>query len=83
MTANVAARGYENTRVVPPKESTHLIIGARLTDSSYNTSTVATDKAVVTLAVGATASRSFSFSLNIQTPTGFYTVIVTVMSWGP
>jgi hypothetical protein len=47
------------------------------TDSSYNTSTVATDKAIVTLAVGATASRSFSFSLKNQTPTGFYTVIVT------
>jgi hypothetical protein len=47
------------------------------TDSTYNTSTVATDKAVVTLAAGATASRSFSFAVKNQTPTGFYTVIVT------
>src|SRR5205823_6198727 len=46
------------------------------TDSSFNTSTVATDRAVVTLAVGATASRSFSFAVKNQTPTGFYTVIV-------
>ena len=47
------------------------------TDSSFNTSTVAADRAVVTLAVGATASRSFSFAVKNQTPTGFYTVIVT------
>ena len=46
------------------------------TDSSYNTSTVATDKAMVSLAPGATASRSFSFAVKNQTPTGFYTVVV-------
>ena len=47
------------------------------TDSSYHTSTVATDKAVVTLAPGASASRQFSFAVKNQTPTGFYTVVVT------
>jgi hypothetical protein len=46
------------------------------TDSNYNTSTVTSDKAVVTLAAGATASRSFSFAVKNQTPAGFYTVIV-------
>lgn len=47
------------------------------TDASYNTSTVATDKTIVNLAPGATASRSFSFAVKNQTPTGYYTVIVT------
>ncbi len=47
------------------------------TDSTGITSTVATSKAVVTLAAGATASRSFSFAVKNQTSTGFYTVVVT------
>ncbi len=47
------------------------------TDSNFNTVTVTSAKAVVNLAVGATASRSFSFAVKNQTPTGFYTVIVT------
>jgi hypothetical protein len=47
------------------------------TDSNFNTSTVASDKAIVNLAAGATASRSFSFAVKNQTPTGFYTVVVT------
>lgn len=47
------------------------------TDSNFNTSTVTSAKAVVNLALGATASRSFSFAVKNQTPTGFYTVVVT------
>ncbi len=47
------------------------------TDSNYNTSTVATDRAIVNLALGATATRSFSFAVKNQTPAGYYTVIVT------
>jgi len=47
------------------------------TDSNYNTSTVATAKAVVNLAAGRTASRLFSFAVKNQTAKGFYSVIVT------
>jgi len=47
------------------------------TDSNYNTSTVTTDKAVLNLPAGRTASRLFSFAIKNQTPTGFYSVIVT------
>jgi flagellin-like hook-associated protein FlgL len=47
------------------------------TDSNYNTSTVTSDKAIVNLTVGATATRSFSFAIKNQTPTGYYTVVVT------
>jgi hypothetical protein len=47
------------------------------TDSNYNTSTVTSDKALINLALGATVSRSFSFAVKNQTPTGIYTVVVT------
>jgi len=49
------------------------------TDSNFNTSTMTSDKTVVNLAAGATASRSFSFAIKNQTPNGFYTVIVTAI----
>ena len=48
-----------------------------LSDASGGTSTVATDKAVVTIAPGATAIRSFSFAVKNNTAKGVYTVVVT------
>jgi HYR domain-containing protein len=47
------------------------------TDSSGNTSVVASDKAEVTIAPGQTATRSFSFAVKNSTPTGTYQVAVT------
>ena len=47
------------------------------TDSNFNQSTVASNKAIVNLAAGTSATRLFTFSIKNQTPTGFYTVIVT------
>jgi hypothetical protein len=68
-TASVADLGTVSTRVTATYALT-------FTDSTGITSTVASDKAVVTLAAGSTASRSFSFVVKNQTPKGVYTVVV-------
>ena len=47
------------------------------TDASGTTTVVATDKAVVTVAAGQTASRQFAFAVKNGTPPGSYSVVVT------
>jgi hypothetical protein len=46
-------------------------------DTSGNQSVVATNKAVVTIGPGQTASRSFSYAVKNSTPAGNYLVVVT------
>ena len=47
------------------------------TDPNFNTTTVSTTKAVVNLTPGGSTTRVFLFGVKNQTPTGFYTVVVT------
>ena len=47
------------------------------TDASGNTTVVATNKAVVTVAPGQTVSRPFSFAVKNGTPPGSYSVVVS------
>jgi hypothetical protein len=68
-TASVTDLGTVSTRAT-------VTYAITFTDSTGITSTVASDKAVVTLAAGSTASRSFSFVVKNQTSKGVYTVVV-------
>jgi hypothetical protein len=46
-------------------------------NSSGGTTTVATDRAIINIAPGASTNRSFSFAVKNNTPKGAYTVVVT------
>ncbi len=56
---------------------TTITYAVTFTDAFGDTSTVASDKAVVTIAAGQAAIRSFSFAVKNSTPSGTYFVTVT------
>jgi len=64
------------TNIGAVSRKTSITYTVSFTDASGNTSVVATDKAVVSVSPGQTASRAFSFAVKSSTPAGTYTVVV-------
>jgi hypothetical protein len=64
------------TNIGAVSRKTTITYTVSFTDGSGSTSVVATDKAVVSVSPGQTASRAFSFAVKNTTQAGTYTVVV-------